>query len=131
MKSLKLLVITLSIAMLMAVSACASTPPGDPPNLSESQVIKLARESEIARGHECWRTEGTNPARFYKGGKARSTASYDGNGLWGVYANSHWKYMIVGEYMIVGRGVWQRAQAQCSLIVDEKTKEVRWDTSHN
>ena len=131
MKSLKLLVITLSIAMLIAISACASPPPGDPPNLSESQVIKLARESEIARGHECWRTEGTNPALFYKGGKARSTASYVGNGLWGVYANSHWKYMIVGEYMIVGRGVWQRAQVQCSLIVDEKTKEVRWDTSHN
>ena len=111
--------------MLMAVSACASTPPVDTPNLSESQVIKLARESEIARGHECWRTEGTNPAWFYKGGKARSTAGYDGKGLWGVYASSHW------EYMIVGRGVWQRAQAQCSLIVDEKTKEVRWDTSHN
>ena len=89
MKSLKLLVVTLSIAMLMAVSACASPPPGDPPNLSESQVIKLARESEIARGHECWRTEGTNPAWFYKGGKARSTAGYDGKGLWGVYASSH------------------------------------------
>ena len=52
MKSLKLLVVTLSIAMLMAVSACASPPPVDTPNLSESQVIKLARESEIARGHE-------------------------------------------------------------------------------
>ena len=131
MKSLKLLVVTVSIAMLMAVSACSSPPPGDPPNLSESQVIKLARQSEIARGHECWRTEGTNPDWFYKGGKASSTASYEGNGLWGVYAKSHWKYMIIGEYMIVGRGVWQRVQAQCSLIVDDKTKEVTWDPSHN
>ena len=30
MKSLKLLVVTLSIAMLMAVSACATTPPPTP-----------------------------------------------------------------------------------------------------
>ena len=124
MKSLKLLVFTLSIAMLMAVSACASPPPPTPvytPNFTESEAIAIARESTLSQEgggynksvlRDCW--WGSPDYRYIEGMETSRTASLKKNGLWVVTVKADWG--------TEGRTLGIHS---CTFLVDDATGKVR------
>ena len=103
MKSLKLLAVTSSIAMLMAISACA-TPPSDEPLLTEDEVGELMMTYMFKE---------INSKKYERRPFDLCDAFQKQDGA---------KDIITTIYK--GQGKWLHTRGFCSFIIDDLTGQV-------